>query len=159
MLIIAQKPGSGTVHSGDGIFDFGKTLLKKALNSNLIKKASKAINSDLGKQVIKAAAESELGQEAISRAKKRVREVSDAIPEPIKKVARSKLGQQVQKKIISEIKPVSEELGLPVDKLAQSAFDKLGISKPKRKRRRKRGRGFVYPQQLVSQFGAGIVLE
>ena len=58
MLIVKNKEGGG-------IFDFGKILLKKALSSNLIRKASKAINSNLGKQIIKTvkvAADTDLGK-------------------------------------------------------------------------------------------------
>ena len=52
MLIIEKKAGGGI--NGEGIFDFGRILLKKALNSNLIKQASKAINSELGQTAISA---------------------------------------------------------------------------------------------------------
>ena len=191
MLIIERKSGSGiiTSYSGDGIFDFGKILLKKALNSNLVKKASQAINSDLGQKTIsavKAAAQSELGQslkrKAISEVKKRALDASNkaldkiSIPDSVKKAAKSELGQELQKKIISEVgkktQTFSNELGLPVEHLTQSAFQRLGIAEPPKKRRRvaskpkkvqktrgRKGRGFVYPQQLVSQFGGGIVLE
>ena len=64
MLVLDAKIGSGI--NGEGIFDFGRILLKKALNSNLIKTASKAINSDIGQTAIRAvkrAADSEVGQE------------------------------------------------------------------------------------------------
>ena len=64
MLVLDAKIGSGI--NGEGIFDFGRILLKKALNSNLIKTASKAINSDIGQTAIRAvkrAADSEIGQE------------------------------------------------------------------------------------------------
>ena len=66
MLIIDVKSGSGilTPYNGDGVFDFGRILLRKALNSNLIKTASRAINSELGQTAIgavKKAARSELG--------------------------------------------------------------------------------------------------
>ena len=56
MLIVQRKVGSGiiTSYGGDGIFDFGKILLKKALNSGLVKKASQAINSELGQTAISA---------------------------------------------------------------------------------------------------------
>ena len=76
MLIIEKKAGGGIKR--EIIFDFGKILLKKALNSNLVKQASKAINSELGQTAIstvKKAAKSDLGQalkeRAISRSKKR----------------------------------------------------------------------------------------
>ena len=76
MLIVEKKAGGGI--NGEGIFDFGKILLKKALNSNLLKQASKAINSELGQTVVSAAkqaAKSDLGQalkeRAISEVKKR----------------------------------------------------------------------------------------
>ena len=176
MLIIERKSGSGTLYSGDGIFDFGKILLKKALNSNLVKKASQAINSDLGQKTIsavKAAAESELGQslkrkaisEALDASNKALDKIS--IPDYMKKAAKSELGQELQKKIIFEVgkktQTFSSELGLPVEHLTQSVFQKLGIAEPSKKRRRvskkRKGRGFVYPQQLVSQFGGGIILE
>ena len=67
MLIVKKKTGSGmiTPNSGGSIFDFGKILLKKALNSNFVKKASQAINSELGWTaigVVKAATQSEIGQ-------------------------------------------------------------------------------------------------
>ena len=68
MLIIEAKPGAGirSPYNGEGLFDFGKILLKKALSSNLVKTASMAINSELGQTAIRAvkrAANSELGQE------------------------------------------------------------------------------------------------
>lgn len=174
MLIIKKKSGSGTLYSGDGIFDFGKILLKKALNSNLVKKASQAINSDLGQKTIsavKAAAQSELGQslkrkaisEALDASNKALDKIS--IPDYVKKAAKSELGQELQKKIISEVgkKTQTFSSGLPVEHLTQSVFQKLGIAEPSKKRRRvskkRKGRGFVYPQQLVSQFGGGIILE
>ena len=86
MLIVKKKVGSGiiTSYGGDGIFDFGKILLKKALNSGLVKKASQAINSELGQTAIsavKAAAQSEIGQalkeKAISEVRKRAFDVSN----------------------------------------------------------------------------------
>ena len=82
MLIIEAKPGGGkrTPYQGDGLFDFGKILLKKALNSNLVKTASKAINSELGQTAIRAvkkAAQSEIVRnfkdELYQRLKKRRR--------------------------------------------------------------------------------------
>ena len=155
MLIIEKKSGCGINPSGDGIFDFGKILLKKALNSNLIKKASQAINSDLGQTAIKSlkrAAKSDLGQalqkRAISEVKKRANKVLDSAP-VIKKAVESELGQELQKNILNP-------------------FQKLGIAEPTRKRKRKtkskgvkrkRGGSFVYPQTLISQFGSGIILE
>ena len=174
MLIVESKAGSGiiTSYGGDGIFDFGKILLKKALNSGLIKKASRAINSDLGQTVIqgvKAAAQSELGQalkeKAISEVKKRALDVSNqaldkiVVPDSVKRAAQSDLGRQIQKKIVSEVGEKTRVLGVP--NLAQETFKKLGIAEPPRKRRQKRkkkGRGFEYPPKLISQFGSGIVL-
>ena len=154
MLIIENKSGCGINPSGDGIFDFGKILLKKALNSNLIKKASQAINSDLGQTAIKSlkkAAKSDLGQalqeKAISEVKKRANKVLDSAP-VLKKAVQSELGQELQK--------------------ALNPFQKLGIAEPTRKRKRKtnskggkrkKGGSFVYPQSLISQFGSGIILE
>ena len=54
MLIIEGKPGAGirSLYNGEGLFDFGKILLKKALSSNLVKTASRAINSELGQTAI-----------------------------------------------------------------------------------------------------------
>ena len=179
MLIVESKAGSGiiTSYGGDGIFDFGKILLKKALNSGLIKKASRAINSDLGQTVIqgvKAAAQSELGQalkeKAISEVRKRALDVSNqaldkiVVPDSIKRAAQSDLGRQFQKKIVSEVGEKTRILGVP--NLAEATFKKLGISEPKRveppkkkRRRRKKGKGLTYPPKLLSQFGSGIVLE
>ena len=109
-----RKAGSGiiTPYSGDGIFDFGKILLKKALSSNLVKKASQAINSELGQTAIsavKAAARSDIGQalkqKAISEVKKRAFDVSNqaldkiSVPDSVKRAAQSELGQQIQKKL------------------------------------------------------------
>ena len=177
MLIVKSKTGSGiiTSYGGDGIFDFGKILLKKALNSGLVKKASQAINSELGQTAIsavKAAAQSELGQalkeKAISEVKKRALDVSNqaldkiVVPDSVKRAAQSDLGRQIQKKIVSEVGEktlLTRVLG--VLNLAQETFKKLGIAEPPRKRRQKRkkkGRGFEYPPKLISQFGSGIVL-
>ena len=144
------------------------------MNSNLVKKASQAINSDLGQKTIsavKAAAQSELGQslkrkaisEALDASNKALDKIS--IPDYVKKAAKSELGQELQKKIISEVGKKTQTFSseLPVKHLTQSAFQKLGIAEPSKKRRRvskkRKGRGFVYPQQLVSQFGGGIILE
>ena len=68
MLIIEAKPGAGirSPYNGEGLFDFGKILLKKALSSNLVKTASRAINSELGQtaiRTVKRVSESELEQE------------------------------------------------------------------------------------------------
>ena len=158
MLIIASKSGSGINSSGDGIFDFGKILLKKVLNSNILKKASQAINTDLGQKTIKGvkrAIQSDIGQalqkKAISEIKNKANKVLDSAPTPIKKAVKSELGQEIQKKI-----------------LALTPFEKLGIVEPTRKRKRntkskggkrKKGGSFVYPQTLISQFGSGIILE
>ncbi len=149
MLIIQAKLGGGI--NGDGIFDFGKILLKKVLNSGLAQKASKAINSRAGKKaikVIKRVAESDVGQELQQRAVKEVKKkVNELLPPEVKKVVNSDLGQEL-----------SSQAG-------ESAFEKLGISR-KRKRqtkpksaKRKRGGAIVYPQHLVEQFGSGLVLE
>ena len=154
MLIIEKKSGCGINPSGDGIFDFGKILLKKVLNSNFVKKASQAINSDIGQAGIKSlkrAAKSDLGQalqkRAISEVKKRANKVLDSAP-VLKQAVESELGQELQKKILNP-------------------FQKLGIAEPRKRKRktkskgikRKRGGSFVYPQTLISQFGSGIVLE
>ena len=175
MLIVSGKHGSGitTRHSGEGIFDFGKILLKKALNSNLLKTASKAINSELGQttiSAIKRAAQSELGQElqqrAISAVKEKALDVLDSggksLPSGVKKAARSELGQILQKKIVSEAGKRSRDLG----GATETVFGRLGIAKPppakkKRKPRRRKGKGLVYPQGLIDQFvgGSGILLE
>ena len=176
MLIVQRKVGSGiiTSYGGDGIFDFGKILLKKALNSGLVKKASQAINSELGQTAIsavKAAAQSEIGQalkeKAISEVRKRAFDVSNqaldkiSVPDSVKRAAQSELGQQIQKKIVSEVGEKTRVLGGP--NLAEAAFKKLGIAVPeppkKKRRRKKKGRGFEYPPKLISQFGSGIVLE
>ncbi len=154
----AKKSGCGISPSGDGIFDFGKILLKKVLNSNTIKRASQAINSDLGQKAIKGvkrAIQSDvrhtLKKKAISEIKNKAKKVLDSAPTPIKKAVQSELGQEVQKKI-----------------LALTPFEKLGILEPTRKRKRntkskggkrKKGEGFVNPQTLISQFGSGIILE
>ena len=156
MLIIANKSGCGITPSGSGIFDFGKILLKKILNSNTIKTASQAINSDLGQKAIKGvkrAIQSDVGQalqkKAIAEIKNKANKVLDSAPSPIKKAVHSELGQEIQKKILSP-------------------FEKLGIVEPTRKRKRvtkskrgkrKKGGSFVYPQTLISQFGSGIILE
>ena len=156
MLIIARKSGCGIIPAGNGIFDFGKILLKKVLNSNTIKRASQAINSDLGQKAIKGvkrALQSDVGQalqrKAISEIKNKANKVLDSAPTPIKKAVQSELGQELQKKIFSP-------------------FEKLGIVEPTRKRKRKtkskggkrkKGGSFVYPQTLISQFGSGIILE
>ena len=158
MLIIAKKSRCGITPSGDGIFDFGKILLKKVLNSNTIKRASQAINSDLGQTAIKGAKraiQSDVGQalqeRAISEIRNRANKVLDSAPTHIKKAVESELGQELQKRII-----------------ALTPFQKLGIVEPTRKRKRKtkskggkrkKGEGFVYPQTLISQFGSGIILE
>ena len=158
MLEITPKTG-GKLYKGNGLFDFGKLLLKKALNSNLVKRASRAINSELGQKAIKAvkrAAQSELGQELKNRAiegiNQKVEEVSNKafnhiqLPETVKKVARSELGQQLQNKIISEIgentQKLTNNLGLNVplgakaENIAKTTFDKLGIAQPTRKRKK-----------------------
>ena len=180
MLVLEAKVGSGI--NGEGIFDFGKILLKKALNSNLINTANKAINSKLGQTAIKAvkrAADSKIGQEikkkALLEVNKKVKEVSDKaldkihVPESIKKAAKSELGQHLQKKIITELGENSQKLtdklgvsapvGKQVENITKAAFEKLGIAKPVRKCKRKtktgrkrRGKGFVYPQRLIDQF-------
>ncbi len=154
MLIIPNKPGCGISPTGSGIFDFGKILLKKVLNSNTIKRASQAINSELGQKTIKGvkrAIQSDVGQalqkKAISEIRNKANKVLDSAPE-IKKVVESDLGQELKRTL--------------------SPFDKLGILEPTRKRKRqtkskkgkrKKGNGFVYPQTLISQFGSGIILE
>ena len=81
------------------------------------------------------------------------------------------MGQKLQEKVISEVgenaQNFTKKVGVgPTGKRAEAvtreAFQKLGIAPPPRKRRRrgKRGRGFVYPQALLSQFtGNGIILE
>lgn len=147
MLVISRKYGSGMTvghpyrrhhyHSGEGIFDFGKILLKKALNSNLLKRASKAINSELGQTAISAvkrAARSELGQELKQKAISAVQEKaldaldsgSKSLPSGIKKAARSDLGQMLQKKIVSEVGKRSRDLG----GATETAFSRLGIAEP-----------------------------
>lgn len=180
MLIVKSKAGSGiiTSYGGEGIFDFGKILLKKALNSGLVKKATQAINSELGQTAIgavKAAAQSELGQalkeKAISEVRKRALDVTNqaldkiVVPDSIKKAAQSDLGRQFQKKIVSEVGEKTRVLGVP--NLAEATFKKLGIAEPppkkfapaKKKRRRRKGKGVTYPPKLIAQFGSGIVLE
>ena len=150
MLIIEKKAGGGI--NGDGIFDFGRILLKKALNSNLIKQASKAINSDLGQA---------LKEKAISEVKKKALEVTDSalerVPDSIKEAARSELGQQLQKTIVREIGKKSR----PAQDIAEAAFERFGVTAPpptkKRRQRRKKGKG--YPTEILTQFGNGIVLE
>ena len=150
MLIIQKKAGGGI--NGDGIFDFGKILLKKALNSNLIKQASKAINSELGQA---------LKEKAISEVKKKALEVTDSalerVPDSIKEAARSELGQQLQKTIVREIGKKSR----PAQDIAEAAFERFGVTAPpptkKRRQRRKKGKG--YPTEILTQFGNGIVLE
>ena len=166
MLIIERKAGGGI--NGDGIFDFGKILLKKALNSNLIKQASKAINSELGQTAISAvkrAAKSDLGQalkeKAIYEVKKKALEVTDSalerVPDSIKEAAKSELGQQLQKTIVREIGKKSR----PAQDIAQAAFERFGVTAPppakKKRKRRKKGKG--YPTEILAQFGNGIVLE
>ena len=88
------------------------------MNSNLLKQASKAINSDFGKPAISAvkrAAESDLGQalkeKAVSEVKRKVLEGTnkalDSIP-LVKEVVQSDLGQELQKKLYSEVAPLAE---------------------------------------------------
>ena len=72
MLIIKAKSGAGirSPYNWEGIFDFGKILLKTTL-PGLVKTASRAINSNFGQIAIctvKRAAKSELGQESKKRA-------------------------------------------------------------------------------------------
>ena len=168
MLIIEVKAGSGmiTPYKGHGIFDFGRILLKKALNSNLIKTASKVINSELGQSAIKAAkraADSDIGQELKKRAlleiNKKVQDVSNKaldrihVPDTVRKAAKSEIGQHLQNKIISEIGQntqkisdklgVSPQIGKTAENIARSTFEKLGIAEPiktgkKRKKIQKR---------------------
>ena len=170
MLIIEVKAGSGiiTPYQGHGIFDFGRILLKKALNSNLIKTASKVINSELGQTAIRAAkraADSEIGQELKKRAlleiNKKVQDVSNKalgkihVPDTVKKAAKSDLGQRLQNKIISEIGQstqkisnklgASPQIGKKAENIARSTFEKLGIAEPiktgnKRKKNTKAGK-------------------
>ena len=146
MLIIQAKLGGGI--NGDGIFDFGKILLKKV--SGLAQKASKMINSSVGKKTIKAlkrAAESDVGRELQQQAAKKVKEkVNEILPSEVKNVVYSDLGQ----KILSQA--------------SDTAFEKLGIKrkKPSKKtvaKRKRKGGAIVYPQHLVEQFGSGLVLE
>ena len=149
MLEIQPVLGGGI--NGDGIFDFGKILLKKVLNSGLAQKAAKAINSSAGKKaikVIKHVAKSDVGQELQQRAAKEIKKkVNEILPADVKKVVNSDLGQ----KILTEA--------------GESAFQKLGIKRKRQtkvkssKRRKKRGGEIVYPQHLVEQFGSGLVLE
>ena len=109
MLIVQGKTG-GEGYKGNGLFDFGKILLKKALSSNLVKKASQAINSELGQKAIKAvkqAVSSELGQElqnrAISSIHEKVSKASNSalnkvqLSDTVKRAAKSELGQHLQK--------------------------------------------------------------
>ena len=99
--MIKAKSGTGirSPYNWEGIFDFGKILLKKAL-PNLAKTASRAINSELGQtaiRVVKRSAQSELGQElqkrAISEVNKKVQDLSEKtlenidIPESVRKAA------------------------------------------------------------------------
>ena len=164
MLIIEVKSGSGILapYNGDGIFDFGKILLKKALNSNLIKKASKAINSELGQTAIgavKRAAQSEIGQElqkrAISEVNRRAQDVTNKaldkigvhVPDAVKRAAKSDLGQMLQDKIISEVGEntqkltnrigVSAPVGRKAENITRSAFQKLGIAEPPSRKRKR----------------------
>ena len=85
----------------------------------------------------------------------------------------------MQNKVISEIgentQKLTDQLGIsaPLGKRAasftKSTFEKLGIAEPSKKKIKKRktkttkktkGKGFVYPQELISQFtGGGIVIE
>ena len=181
MLVIDVKSGGGiiTPYRGDGIFDFGKILLKKALNSNLIKEASRVINSKPGQAAISAAkkvAQSELGQELQKRTISEAQNVFNKVPEVVKKAARSELGQKLQDKIVSEVgkntqKLTNKVIGKKAEDITRSAFQKLGIAEPSPVRKRKgntkavkskkrKGKGFVYPQGLLDQFvGTGIILE
>ena len=152
MLIFEAKPGGG-IH-GDGIFDFGKILLKKVLKSNFAKKANEAINSKVGKSAIKAiqkVAESDTGralkEKAVSEVKRRVYE---SLPTKVKHAVDSDIGQE----ILTEV--------------GNTAFKKLGISKsrkrkkvttPRKGKKKKTGGNLVYPQHLISQFGSGLLLE
>ena len=150
MLIFEAKPGGG-IH-GDGIFDFGKILLKKVLKSNFAQKANQAINSKVGKSAIKAiqrVAESDTGkalkEKAVSEVKRRVYE---SLPTKVRNAVDSDLGQE----ILTEV--------------GNTAFKKLGISrkrkrvtKPGKGKKKKKGGNLVYPQHLISQFGSGLLLE
>ena len=157
MLIVPGKSG-GEVYKGSGLFDFGKILLKKSLSSNLVRKASQAINSELGQKAIKAVkqvAASELGQELQNRAISGIQEkISKAsndalnkvnLPDTVKKAAKSEFGQHLQKQIISEIGENSQKLannlgitapvGSKAKNITKSTFTKLGIAQPVRKRK------------------------
>ena len=157
MLVVPGKSG-GEVYKGNGLFDFGKILLKKALSSNLVKKASQAINSELGQKaikVVKQAAASELGQElqnrAISGIQEKINKASNnalnkvSLPDTVKRAAKSEFGQHLQNQIISEIGENSQKLAnnlgitAPVSSTAKnitkSTFTKLGIAQPVRKRK------------------------
>ena len=174
MLIVAGKPVN---HTGEGLFDFGKLLFKKALKSGFARKAHKAINSNLGKaaiSTIKKAVNSEIGQElqkqALSTINEKVQDVSEKalnkiqLPESIKNAARSELGQQLQNKIISEVGNTVQQIAPGSRKRARNitktAFEKLGVAQPKKRRKKKKGKGIVYPSTLLDQFsGQGIILE
>ena len=171
MLIVAGKPVN---HTGEGLFDFGKLLFKKALKSGFARKAHKAINSNLGKaaiSTIKKAVNSEIGQElqkqALSTISEKVQDVSEKalnkiqLPESIKNAARSELGQQLQNKIISEVgNTVAPGSRKRARNITKTAFEKLGVAQPKKRRRKKKGKGIVYPSKLLDQFsGQGIILE
>ena len=164
MLIIEKKAGGGI--RGEGIFDFGKILLKKVFNSGLVKQATKAINSDVGQAAIaglKKAAQSDLGQalkeRAISEVKKKALDLVDQVnlPESVKEAAQSRVGQELQKNLISQLGKRSR----PAADIATEAFAKLGVPPPTKRARRKRGRrkGRGYPTKILEQFGSGIVLE
>ena len=175
MLIVPPK-------AGGGIFDFGKSIFKKVLQSGLAKKALQAVNSDLGKKVLKTAktiAESELGQElrnhAVNEINKKVQEGLEKVnlPDSVKTIANSDIGRRLQRKVVSEIGDSADkfrsEFGVgPSRKRARTSakesLSKLGLvgaKAPKRKRRGKsRGRGVAYPDKLLSQFKKGpVILE
>ena len=173
MLIVAPK-------AGGGIFEFGKSLFKKVLQSDLAKKALQAVNSDLGQKVLKTAkrvAESELGQElrdhAVNEINKKVQEGLEKVelPGSVKTIANSDIGRRLQRKIVSEIGESADkfrgEFGVgPSRKRARTSakesLSKLGLvgsKAPKRKKRRRgRGKGVAYPVKLLNQFKKGTVI-
>ena len=179
MLIVAPKVGGGL---GDGLFDFGKSLFKKVLQSGLAQKALKAVNSDLGQKVLKTAkrvAESELGQElrdhAVNELNKKVQEGLEKVnlPDSVKTIANSNIGRRIQGQIVSEIADTAGEFkntfGVGPSRKRARASTKASLSKlglvgpkaPKRKKRGKsRGRGVAYPVKLLNQFNKGpVILE
>ena len=182
MLIVEKKVGGAL---GEGLFDIGKSLFRKVLQSGLAQKAIKAVNSDLGKKVLKTVkdvASSELGKElqehAVGELNRQVQKGLERVnlPESVKTLANSDIGRRIQGRIVSEVGDSAgkfrDTFGVGPSRkraknTAKDSLSKLGLvgpKAPKRKRGRRRGRGVVgasdYPSKLLNQFKSGpVILE